>query len=121
MRPQSLLGYDYWTEYCNDIFGIHLNINRSISEFSFHHTAGSNTVFTNGVEDPWQWATELHPNYKIGQHSLMSDCTDCGHCVELYNPKDTDDESLMRVRHFIYRWVDEFIYEREEEPLFLQK
>jgi len=120
MRPQKLLGYDYWVDYCHSIFGLDLQINRTIAQFSFHHSAGSDTVYTNGVEDPWQWATELKPNSAIGQYSLMSDCTDCGHCVELYNPKDSDSDSLKKVRSFIDSWVDQYITSKEE-PLFLQK
>lgn len=94
MRPEQLLGVDYWKDFCEDIFGVHLNINRSISEFSGHHTAGSNTVITNGGEDPWQWATELNPNTAINQFGLMADCEDCGHCAELYTPQDSDKPEL---------------------------
>lgn len=90
MRPESLLGLDYWTDYCEDIFGLKLNIERSISEFSGYHTAGSNTVITNGGEDPWRSVTELNPNASINQFGLTADCEDCGHCAELYTPRDTD-------------------------------
>lgn len=94
MRPESLLGYKYWVDYCHTIFGIDLQINRTIAEFSGSHTKGSNTIFTNGAEDPWQWATELNPIAQLNQVGLMSNCDDCGHCVELYTPKETDPKAL---------------------------
>ena len=73
-------------------------IQRTLSEFSFHHTAGSNTIFTNGIEDPWQWLTEREPNSNINQIGLMSDCDDCGHCADLFTPKDGEPEVLTAVR-----------------------
>jgi len=67
MRSQ-ILNETYWKDMCTFLFtGVNAThgIERSLSQFSFHHTAGSNTIILNGVEDPWQWATELHPNEKI--------------------------------------------------------
>ena len=93
----SLLNTTYWSDMCTFLFtGVNATagIERSSSEFSFHHTAGSNTIITNGVEDPWQWATELNPNANINQIGLMADCEDCGHCVDLSTPKDDDSDVL---------------------------
>lgn len=101
MRPSTLLGESYWHDYCKEIFGIdniNKTIQRSISEFSGHHTAGTNTIITNGGEDPWQWATELAPNESLNQKGLMADCDDCGHCADLYTPKDDDKPELKAVR-----------------------
>jgi hypothetical protein len=64
MRP-ALLNTTYWTEMCHDVYNISLNLNRSIQEFAFNHQGGSNTVFTNGGDDPWQWATELNPDKSL--------------------------------------------------------
>ena len=91
-----------------------LKIDRSISEFSGHHTAGSNTIITNGVEDPWQWATELNPNTSINQYGLMADCEDCGHCAELYTPQDSDKPELKQVRTEVINWIDAIL--AKEEP-----
>jgi len=50
----SILELPYWTEYCKAIFGFEtLNMDRTYSEFSFNHQAGTNTIFTNGGDDPW--------------------------------------------------------------------
>ena len=72
-------------------------IRRSTSEFSFHHTAGSNTLITNGIEDPWQWAAERVPNSNINQIGLMADCDTCGHCGDLHTPKDADSDSMVAI------------------------
>mmetsp|Transcript_12866 Transcript_12866/g.21762 ORF Transcript_12866/g.21762 Transcript_12866/m.21762 type:complete len:205 (-) Transcript_12866:111-725(-) len=98
MRPASLLNITYWNDYCHDIFGVNLKINRTLGEFSFHHTAGSQTIFTNGGEDPWQWATELKPESKLNQTGFLSDCADCGHCGDLYTPSDSDPKELVETR-----------------------
>ena len=97
MRP-SLLNETYWVDYCNDIFGISNKIERTIAEFNGRHTRGSNTIFTSGVEDPWKWLTELNPNEDINQISYVADCDDCGHCADLYTPKDSDPQELKDVR-----------------------
>lgn len=114
MRSEKLLNESYWIDYCKDIFGVKLNIKRSIGEFSFHHTAGSNTVITNGAEDPWQWATELKPNADLNQVGLMADCDDCGHCAELYTPKDSDKQELKDVRTAVISWIDAIFPKKEE-------
>jgi len=113
MRPEKLLGEDYWYDYCKDIFGFDLKIKRSVGEFAFHHTAGSNTVITNGGEDPWQWATELNPNKSIHQYGLIADCDDCGHCAELYTPKDSDDPKLKEVRNEVISWINDVLTKEE--------
>jgi hypothetical protein len=113
MRSEKLLNENYWVDFCNDIFGLKLNIQRSIGEFAFHHTAGSNTLITNGGEDPWQWATELNPDTSINQFGLMADCVNCGHCAELYTPKETDPSELKAVRTEIIDWIDAILVKKE--------
>lgn len=120
MRP-TLLNDTYWVDMCHEVYGVKLNIERSISEFSGRHTAGSNTVFTNGGEDPWQWATELHPNEDINQVGLVADCDDCGHCAELYTPKDEDPQELKDVRKTIQKFVKNLLnLEDKADQTFLQ-
>lgn len=47
-----------------------------------------NIVFTNGVEDPWKWASLLENKNKM--IAIEIDCTNCAHCVDLYTPKESD-------------------------------
>lgn len=111
MRSQ-LLNETYWKDMCTFLFaGVNAThgIERSLSQFSFHHTAGSNTIILNGVEDPWQWATELHPNEKINQVGYMVDCEDCGHCVDLSTPKKDDKMELQHIRNEIVQWIEKVL------------
>ena len=50
----------------------------------------TNTFFVNGGEDPWKWSSLLESKEDLNLISRVADCTDCGHCVELYNEKDSD-------------------------------
>lgn len=118
MRPALLLNETYWVDYCQDIFQMDLKINRTITQFSWTHTAGTNTIFTNGIDDPWQWATELNPEAKLNQVGLMANCTDCGHCADLGTPKDSDPSQLKEVRENIMSYLNQFF--KPAEPLFLQ-
>lgn len=52
MRSE-LLNMTYWEDMCKDVFNVSLMINRTRKEFAFNVQAGTNTVFTNGGEDPW--------------------------------------------------------------------
>jgi hypothetical protein len=120
MRPEELLGEEYWKDYCFDIFGIHPSIKRSVTEFAGPHTAGSNVLITNGGEDPWQWATELNPDASLNQKGLMADCEDCGHCAELYTPKEGDKDELKEVRSQAIDWIATILTHEEVSNQFLQ-
>jgi len=65
---------------------------------------GTNTYFTNGVEDPWQWATIRDVN-NSSQFARTSDCDDCGHCVEMYTPTASDPEAVKQTRDMIREWT----------------
>ena len=89
----SLLSLPYWYDYCKRIFpGIQpkpLDFHTD-SEFGGFGIKGTNTFFVNGGEDPWQWAAMRTADSSLGQTARVADCNDCGHCVELYTPKDSD-------------------------------
>jgi len=84
----------YWPAMCERVFeglnmtGLPQAAETTVSESGFDGL-GTNTYFTNGVEDPWQWAT-LRSINDPSQRARTSDCNDCGHCVEMYTPKDSD-------------------------------
>jgi len=110
MRSQ-LLNATYWYDYCDSIFGVSPRINRTLAAYSANHMAGTNTIFTNGGEDPWQWATELHPKWGKGrnQQGYMADCADCGHCADLYTPKDSDPKELQIVRTKVFFFLEDIL------------
>ena len=115
MRPQ-ILNLTYWTDLCQELFETPLKINRSILEFAKNRVHGTNIVFTNGVEDPWRWATNQHLYIpELGQKALLADCDDCGHCAELYTPKESDPKSLKEVRYRVYLQVSGWLKGHREQ------
>lgn len=46
----------------------------------------TNTIFTNGGEDPWQYVTKRNPNSVLNDVALMTTCDTCAHCVDLTKP-----------------------------------
>ena len=85
----------YFSQYCSDMFGgldmtnLPKAKQTTIDQGGFN-TAGTNIFFANGGEDPWHWATQLENRPELNQVSRISDCNDCGHCTELYTPKESD-------------------------------
>ena len=70
---------------------------------------GTNTFFANGGEDPWQWATNRVSNPELNYVARTSDCDDCGHCAELYTPKDTDPIELQETRRMVADWLNDIL------------
>jgi len=118
-RSREFLNLDYWNDYCNFLFDVDIQINRTVSEYSFRHTAGTDTVFTNGREDPWQWATERQPLASLNQVGGLANCTNCGHCADLYTPKDSDAQELKSERQLVLDFVDAGL-KKDNFPTFLQ-
>ena len=47
-----------------------------------------NIIFTNGDEDPWKWVSIIENTEPFNVYHI--NCTNAGHCVELYTPKEED-------------------------------
>lgn len=123
MRAVTLLNHDYWAEMCQSLFNITLKINRTDVEYYNGHVASTNTLFTNGGDDPWQWATELHPDAELGQIGSIAQCVDCGHCGDLYTPKANEPAPLVEQRKIAISFIEHAlgVDQEKKEPLFLQK
>ncbi|CAG9333894.1 unnamed protein product [Blepharisma stoltei] len=109
MRP-SYLNMTFWNWYCQQIYsypgGITLpNTNITAAGLSYK---ANNIVYTNGSEDPWQWAsnnavsTEARPILKI-------ECDFCGHCIDFKTPNSTDPASLTRARTYIKAYIAQWL------------
>ncbi|EWS72409.1 serine carboxypeptidase S28 family protein, partial (macronuclear) [Tetrahymena thermophila SB210] len=70
----------------------------------------TNIIFTNGSEDPWQWASLTKS--KNGMIAIVSDCDNCAHGVELSYPKASDSQALQNTRTTIQqnfdKWISDF-------------
>lgn len=101
----------FYRKWCEDAFGKKLwpdvNItNLNLGGFDLQTT---NIIFTNGGEDPWQWAG-IRKN-KDGMRAILIDCDNCAHCVELYTEKLEDSDILKNARKEIEERMDSWIEE----------
>lgn len=91
MRPY-ILRYDNWIDYCKRIYNDDTytgpDIDGTNAYFGGLNMVADNILFTNAVEDPWQYAG-MPPNItnqeqiNHNMQSILIDCTDCGHCIDL--------------------------------------
>jgi hypothetical protein len=88
-------------------------LDRTFAEFSFNHQASSNTIFTNGGDDPWKWATNTKPDASINQEAYTAECEDCGHCVDLYTPSATDKPEVVNLRKDVINFLDKILLKKK--------
>jgi hypothetical protein len=54
--------------------------------------------FTNGIQDPWQWAS-IRQTSKYSQTAVVIDCNECAHCQDLHTPDPADPQPLVDARN----------------------
>ena len=125
MRP-TMLEESFWTTMCQRSFGDGMVAMPKATETTIDQggldIAESNIFFSSGVEDPWRWIGRMESNDSLNQVVRVSDCDDCAHCVDLYNPRAEDPAELKETRKMIESWVDELLGKKEmKQPVeFLQ-
>ena len=65
---------------------------------------GTNIYFTNGVEDGWKWAGIQTLPQSSTMKAEVIDCENCAHCVELYDEKSSDAQTLKDA----WIWIRKF-------------
>lgn len=124
MRSE-LLDLPFWSLYCQRIFGDALPKNsydQTNKFFGGLDIKGSNILFVNDVEDPWQWAgmREIHnPKTQSNMESLFIDCDNCAHCMDFHTPQKHQPSSLTAVQLHISETIAEWLYQAQEPHLFL--
>lgn len=108
------LEFDYWPAMCARTFeGLDMsflpNAKETVIQQSGLNNRSTNTFFTNGVEDPWKWATVRHDTIENNLIARTSDCNDCGHCVEMYTPTPDDPIEVQATRAEIRTWIADII------------
>ena len=105
----TMLEESYWTAMCERSFGQGMPSMPKAQQTTIDQggwdLAQTNIFFANGVEDPWRWATQMVTNDALNQVARISDCDNCGHCVELYTPSEDDPSALKETRNMITNWV----------------
>jgi hypothetical protein len=107
IRSQAV-NSSYYEQLCYDVFGIRSlpAVPETNNYYGGWNLSTSNTFFTNGVEDPWQWAG-VRQSLSDSVPAVVVNCTQCAHCVDLVTPKDDDaatlKETRTRIRAFVKR------------------
>lgn len=93
---------------CQSIFGKDIGepkVDFYIQKYGGLDITGTNIVFANAIEDPWQWAgmrSLKHPDTtQKNMLALLIDCNNCGHCVDLSTPNGGDTPGLTAARQKI--------------------
>ena len=62
---------------------------------------GTNIVFNNAIEDPWQYAGMRKVHNPEKQTSIVTnliECVDCAHCIDLHGNKPDDPPEVTAAR-----------------------
>ena len=114
MRSDYYLSMPFWPEMCSRSFqGLDMTARPKAKSTTIDQggvdIGQTNIFFANGTEDPWKWATRRTSNHALNQVARTSECDNCGHCVELYTPSDSDPEELKQTRQMVYDWIDDLL------------
>jgi len=119
-----MLEHEYWYKMCARSFGQGMPVEPAAQQTRIDQggwdISATNIFFANGVEDPWKWATRMDSNETLNQVARVSDCDNCGHCVELYTPNVMDAPELIETREMITNWVDDLLSGKTTQKEFLQ-
>ncbi len=110
----EILGIDYWRSACKRIFGAALFPDDAYTNGIMGDTriipAMTKAVFTNGGDDPWQWAGIR--NEGLSNSNLfvkILNCDDCAHCIDLHAASPSDPVELTqareKIRELIAGWM----------------
>jgi hypothetical protein len=108
----SKLDMAFWKSYCQRIYGI--DAFPDTDNYDVMHGGANlqatNIIYTNGSEDPWQWATHYQDaDPTKSAYTLMITCDTCAHCVDLgavndKTPQAVKDAHVQIVAH-MKEWV----------------
>lgn len=110
-----MLTLDYWTDFCNKVFGIEIETqtNATNKHYGGRKLTGENIFFANASEDPWQYAgyvqAPLRTKDQVNFRTGYMDCDDCGHCQDLSSPKIGQQADITRVQNYIAETVSEWL------------
>jgi hypothetical protein len=120
MRSQ-LLGPDYWLKWCKDIFDDTIGppaVKFYNKLYGGVNITGSNIVFANAIEDPWKYAglTSIsNATSQANMTTVLINCNNCAHCVDLRTPSDADAPTLTNARNLIKSKVTLWLTPTREE------
>ena len=96
--------HDWFLGYCRRVFGDDVPLPDAAAvnyKFGGLNNNGTNIVFNNAVEDPWQYAGMRKVHDPAVQTTIVTnliDCTDCAHCVDMLPDAANDPPALTKAR-----------------------
>ncbi len=114
----SRLNLDFYKQFCKNAYGLALwpDVDRFNNDFGGVDLRTTNTILSNGGEDPWQWATK---NTTTGSMtSVYVNCNDCGHCVDFHGDNSTVPQELQQAHAQIQTLLLEYLGRKSESIIF---
>lgn len=106
---------EYWLNLCKKVFSEDMKpptVAEHNKKYGGLDIKGDNIFFFTAADDPWQYAgmTKIHdPIKQAGMKAFYVDCPDCGHCIDLHTPLETDPEILQKGREEAYETITEWL------------
>lgn len=113
-----LLTVQWHQAFCNKLFGLPMDALPDTEATNRYYggqgIAGSNIYFSNGVEDPWKWAS-IQTGLSPSEQANVINCTYCAHCVDLYTPSPSDAPALVQERETVKALVAQWFTDAGSE------
>ncbi|KAL4512092.1 hypothetical protein ABPG72_005094 [Tetrahymena utriculariae] len=110
---------DFYRYICNVAFdGEHNDpeMTANVNRFGGLKIGATNIVFTNCIEDEWQWASLRQSTPQLT--SIFNNCDNCAHYQEFRTPRPTDRPGLQSTRQQVEavfaQWIHQFYLERQQ-------
>ena len=117
----KFIGPQYWGPFCADVFGAQYsepNVNATNAYYGALNIKGSNIVFANAIEDPWQYAgmrSIYNATLQDNSEAVLINCNNCAHCVDLKTPSGADAPTLINARNRIKTLVTQWLTPTQED------
>lgn len=118
----KFIGPQYWSPLCEAVFGAAYasdpDVNGTNNYYGGLDIQGTNIVFANAIEDPWQYAgmRQIHDAAtQSGMEAVLINCNNCAHCVDLHSPSSADAPTLINARNRIQKLVTKWLTPSAEE------
>ena len=113
----SRINLDFYKQFCKNAYGVALwpDTDRFNNDFGGVDLRTTNTILSNGAEDPWQWATK---NTTTGSMtSVYVNCNDCGHCVDFHGDNSSVPQELQQAHAQIQTLLLEYLGRSKSESI----
>lgn len=108
----KMVSLDYHLRQCYSIFKEdlepYLGTAKINKKFGGDHPNGHNIFYSDFSDDPWQRASVTYPT-SSDQPFHLTKCNDCGHCLDLHTPSESDNDELKQSRLDFENYLDKWL------------